>query len=194
MHFKHVPLVNGSYWRNCVEQWFPNFLVPRTSFVEDNFSIDWWWWGYHISIIITVPPPQIPREMPPLQYSGLENSMGCIVHGVVKSWTGLSGFHSFVHSTSDHQALCPGGWGPLVAQMVKHLPTMWETGFDAWVRKILWGRKRQPTPILLPGKSRGWRSLVGYSPWGRKESDMTERLHFTSSLHFSVEGKLSAGE
>ena len=31
-----------------------------------------------------------------------------------------------------------------------------------------------PTPGLLPGKSRGWRSLLGYSPWGRKESDMTE--------------------
>ena len=35
-----------------------------------------------------------------------------------------------------------------------------------------------PTPVLLPGKSHGWRSLVGCSPWGRKESDTTERLHF----------------
>ena len=39
-------------------------------------------------------------------------------------------------------------------------------------------RKWQSTPVLLPGKSHGQRSLVGYSPWGRKESDMTERLHF----------------
>ena len=37
--------------------------------------------------------------------------------------------------------------------------------------------------ILLPGKSHGWRSLVGCSPWGREESDMTERLHFHFSLH-----------
>ena len=37
--------------------------------------------------------------------------------------------------------------------------------------------KWQPTPILLPGESHGGRSLVGYSPWGRKESDMTEQLH-----------------
>ena len=36
----------------------------------------------------------------------------------------------------------------------------------------------QPTPVLLPGKSHGWRSLVRYSPWGLEESDMTERLHF----------------
>ena len=37
-----------------------------------------------------------------------------------------------------------------------------------------WRRKWQPTPVLLPGESHGRRSLVGYSPWGRKESDMTE--------------------
>ena len=39
-----------------------------------------------------------------------------------------------------------------------------------------------PTPVLLPGKSHGWRSLVGCSPWGHEESDTTERLHF----HFSL--------
>ena len=47
-------------------------------------------------------------------------------------------------------------------------------GFDPWVVKMPWRRKWQPTPVPLPGKSHGWRSLVGYSPWGRKESDMTE--------------------
>ena len=41
-------------------------------------------------------------------------------------------------------------------------------GFDPWVRKILWRRKWQPTPVFLPGKSHGQRSLVGYSPWGHK--------------------------
>ena len=35
-----------------------------------------------------------------------------------------------------------------------------------------------PTPVLLPGKSRGRSSVVGYSPWGREESDVTERFHF----------------
>ena len=53
-----------------------------------------------------------------------------------------------------------------------------------------WRRKWQPTPVFLPGKSHGWRSLAGYSPWGHKESDMTERLYFISlhftSLHSSV--------
>ena len=41
-----------------------------------------------------------------------------------------------------------------------------------------WRRKWQPTPVFLPGKSRGWRSLAGYKPGGCKESDTTERLHF----------------
>ena len=45
-----------------------------------------------------------------------------------------------------------------------------------------WRRRWHPTPILLPGKSHGWRSLVGCSPWGCEESDMTERLHFRFSL------------
>ena len=40
-----------------------------------------------------------------------------------------------------------------------------------------WRRKWQPIPVLLPGEFHGWRSQVGYSPWGRKESDMTERLN-----------------
>ena len=54
--------------------------------------------------------------------------------------------------------------------------------FDPWVGKIPWRRKQQPTPVLLPGKSHGWRSLVGYSPWGCKESDTTEPVH--SLTHF----------
>ena len=47
-------------------------------------------------------------------------------------------------------------------------------GFNPWVRKIPWRRKWQPTPVFLPGKSQGQRSLVCYSPWGCKESDVTE--------------------
>ena len=67
----------------------------------------------------------------------------------------------------------PGGWDGKSVCLQCSRP-----GFDAWVGKIPWRRKWQPTPGLLPGKSHGQRSLVGYSPWGRKESDMTERLHF----------------
>ena len=51
-----------------------------------------------------------------------------------------------------------------------------------------WRRQWHPTPVLLPGKSHGWRSLVGCSPWGRGESDVTERLHFHFSLSCIGEG------
>ena len=54
-------------------------------------------------------------------------------------------------------------------------------GFDPWIRKIPWRRKWQSTPVLLPGKCHGQRSLVGYSQWDRKESYMTEQLHFHHS-------------
>ena len=48
--------------------------------------------------------------------------------------------------------------------------------FDPWVKKIPWRRTEQPTPIFLPGESRGLRSLVGSSPPDHRESDMNEWL------------------
>ena len=57
-------------------------------------------------------------------------------------------------------------------------------GFNPWFGKISWRRKWQPTPVLLPGESHGRKSLVGYIPWGCKESDTTERLHFHFHFHF----------
>ena len=69
--------------------------------------------------------------------------------------------------------------------MVKRLLTMRETG----VRSLGWEdpleEEWQSTPGLLPGKSHGQRSLVGYGPWGLKESDTTERLH-SLSLSLSI--------
>ena len=68
-------------------------------------------------------------------------------------------------------------WTSLVAQTVLHLPAMQET----WVRSLGWEvplEKEMAThSSTLAGKSHGQRSLVGYSPWGRKELDTNERLH-----------------
>ena len=64
-------------------------------------------------------------------------------------------------------------WASLVARTVKNLPAMQET----WVWSL--GQEdplEYPTPVFLPGKSPGQRSLAGYSPWGHKELDTTERL------------------
>ena len=55
-------------------------------------------------------------------------------------------------------------------------------------RTVSWRRRWHPTPGLLPGKPYGQKSLVGCSPWGREESDMTEWLHFHFSLSCIGEG------
>ena len=54
----------------------------------------------------------------------------------------------------------------LVAQLVKNCLQCGRPGFDPWVGKMAWKRERLPTPVLLPSKSHGQRSLVGCSPWG----------------------------
>ena len=60
------------------------------------------------------------------------------------------------------------GWGGI-----------WEGGSNGrGYMYTYWRKKWQPTPVLLPGKSQGGRSLVGYSPWGRKELNTTEYFHF----------------
>ena len=102
------------------------------------------------------------------------------VHGVAKSqiqqsdWTETS-------RNGDSQ----------VALVVKNLPANAGDmihGFNPWVGKIPWRRKWQPTPVFLPGDSHGQRSLVDYSPWGCKESDMTE----ATAQHTLLEMKLLA--
>ena len=72
-----------------------------------------------------------------------------------------------------------------------------QVGSTSWLRTYLtnqyailryWRRQWYPTPVLLPGKSHGRKSLVGCSPWGRSESDTSERLHFHISLSCIGEG------
>ena len=62
-------------------------------------------------------------------------------------------------------------WASLVAQLVKNLPAVQEIWVQSWVGKIPWRRERLPTPAFWPGEFHGL-----YSPWGHKESDMTEGL------------------
>ena len=83
-----------------------------------------------------------------------------------------------------------GSFGSSISSFLRNLHTVLQSvclqcgrpGFDPWVGRIPWRRKWQSTLVLLPGKSQGQRSLVGYSPWGRKELDTTEQLHFTYSV------------
>ena len=59
-------------------------------------------------------------------------------------------------------------WDSLVAQMVKRLPAMQETQVPSPGREDPLEKEMEPTPVLLPRKFHGWRSLVGYSPWGHR--------------------------
>ena len=59
-------------------------------------------------------------------------------------------------------------WVSLVLQWYRIYLQCRRPRFDPWARKILWRRKRQPTPLFLPGKSHGQRSLAGYNPWHHK--------------------------
>ena len=80
-----------------------------------------------------------------------------------------------------HSLICLFPSGNVGRMMLSYLGNCW------W----LWQRRRRqwhPIPVLLPGKSHGWRSLVGCRPWGHEESDMTERLHFHFSLSCIGEG------
>ena len=63
-----------------------------------------------------------------------------------------------------------------MAKRVKNLPATQRSRFDPQIRKITWGRKWLLTSVFLPGEFHGQRSLVGCSPWGHKESDMSERV------------------
>ena len=98
------------------------------------------------------------------------------VSGVAKSWTWLSDWTELNWGF-------PGGTVLHNKESACQYGRRKGLGFNPWVGKIPWRRKWQPTPVFLPGESHGWRSLVGYSPRGRKESDMTKRLH---SLTHSV--------
>ena len=86
-----------------------------------------------------------------LQYSGLKNSMDCMVHGVAKSWTWLSNFYFHFHFILVVKNL-PANSGDVISR-----EQVWSLG-----GKIPWRRAWQLTPVFSPGESHGHRSLVGY--------------------------------
>ena len=101
-----------------------------------------------------------------------------VIHGCKMSLIGPSNYYSgetgiqshtkgFPCNSDGKESACNVG-GPMV---------------HPWVGKIPWKRAWLPTPVFLPGKYHGQRSLAGYSPWDHKELDMTERLSLGFSTH-----------
>ena len=105
------------------------------------------------------------------------------VTGVTLSVSTEIGPHIFthLHSSSDSASRLFKRPLPLFSQLLINYSLKPVVAFSCCqIIKTFW--------LLLPGKSHGWRSLVGCSPWGREESDMTERLHFHFSLSCIGEG------
>ena len=98
--------------------------------------------------------------------------------------------------------ICPSAiWGFLLARMLKNLPAVQETQFQPLGPDDPLEKRMVPTPGFLPGEFHGQRSLVGYHPWGRRESDTVERLTLSlfmlsaiwATLLFSRPGCLTTG-
>ena len=113
--------------------------------------------------------------------SSFKDTVSCYIHVTMLILDHFMPLIVLVWSASSyvHSALFTKPWLPWWLRWQSVCLQCGRPGFDPWVWKIPWRRKWQPTPVLLPGKSHEWRSLVGYSPWGA-ESDTTEWLHFTS--------------
>ena len=123
----------------------------------------------------------------PLQYSCLENPMDggawwATVHGVTRNQTWLSNFTFTFHfyalekEMATHSSVLawripgtaePGGLLSMGSHRVGHNWSDLAAAAAAAAALYNWRRQWHPTPVLLPGKSHGWRSLVGCSPWGR---------------------------
>ena len=148
-------------------------MVPSYALKRDR-KLRW-----HISVRVLGSIPGLGRSPGEgnsysLQSSDLENSKDCIVmgsQGVGHNWATL---------TFAFTSVLLGGAGG------KESACQCRLGFDPWVGKSPWRRKWHPTPVPLLGKSHGQRSLVGYSPWGHKESDTTEWLSTVFLHHHTV--------
>ena len=77
-------------------------------------------------------------------------------------------------------------WASLVDQRVKNLPTVQGTQVWSLRRKSLCRGEWLPTPLFFPGELHGQRSLVGYNPWGHKESDTTKQLIVSLSNEYML--------
>ena len=131
---------------------------------------DWGHWGIGVSLVA-----QILKNLPAMQETWVQSlgwedplEKGMATHSSILAW---------------ENPMDRGAWQGLTWQQL----TDTHTG-DRDYSASSYRRQWHPTPVLLPGEPHGRRSLIGCSPWGHWESDMTERLHFHFSLSCFGEG------
>ena len=114
------------------------------------------------------------EEISSFYYSIFFPLFTCIVHLRKLSYLSLL-FYATLHLV---EYIFPF-WASLVAHLLKNLLAIRRPGFNPWVGKIPWKREWLPAPVFWPGQFQGL-----YSPWGHKESDVTEQLSLSAYFHF----------
>ena len=104
-------------------------------------------------------------------------SLNCVIKYILLSFYFLA--------TKEH-LIISNIMASLVVQTVKNPPNNVRDRVRSWVGKIPWQSRWQPTPVFLPGEYHGQRNLAGYSPWGCKELDTTERLTLSQTERLTL--------
>ena len=156
-----------------------SLLLFSHSVVSDSVTP----WLQHTRLLCPSPSPRVCSNSCLLSWWCHPTVLSCV--------TPFSCLQSFPVSGSFpvSQLFASGGQSIGASASASVLPINIQCWFLLGLTSLI-SRRRQwhPIPVLLPGKSHGRRGLVGYSPWGLKESDTTERLHFHFSLSCSGEG------
>ena len=160
------------FFSKSVQSWFQHLAAVWKSHVllwaSVFSSVEWGYWNLSQKVVVKIQRPEWT----------LSECKLLLLKLLFFKMIAISGRESWLFDFST------SWWGFPYGSAVR-LSHQWRRhSFNPWVRKIPWRRKRQPTPVFLPGKSHRQRSRAGYSPTSCKESDTTEWL----SMHTFRDG------
>ena len=140
-----------------------------------NFHLSWMWSGYLMYNMVTIVTQNLQENISQVSLSHTHTHTHMYIHTQETVWSyGFANYLGFGHHF-------PMDTCQNITSVMQETWQCRRPRLHPWVRKILWRKAWQPTPVFLPEESHGQRNLVGYSPWGRKQSDTSENTH-TQSL------------